>query len=92
MNTRHNTVITLLALTFCLAASSVYSSEGASSNYFPASYGDFAVAVAPNPGFTFLNYNMFVQGDVERAPLQGRVETDLDTFAYINMSFLLYVF
>jgi hypothetical protein len=92
MKTSHNTVITLLALTFCLAASSVYSSEGASSNYFPASYGDFAVAVAPNPGFTFLNYNMFVQGDVERAPLQGRVKTDLDTFAYVNMSFLLYEF
>jgi hypothetical protein len=92
MNTRHHTVITLIVLTFCLAASSAYSSEGASSNYLPATYGDFAVAVSPNPGFTFLNYNIFIQGDVERATLQGRVNASLDTFAYINMSYLLYVF
>jgi hypothetical protein len=92
MNAKRNTVIAVTIITFFFTASSAYGAEGASSNYFPGSYGDFAVAAAPNPGFTFLNYNLFVEGDVERTVLQGRVDTSLDTFAYVNMSLLLYAF
>ena len=41
-----------------------------SSNYFPGGYGDFAVATAPNPGWIFANYNLFVNADVDRTVLQ----------------------
>jgi hypothetical protein len=66
--------------------------EGASSNYFPGTYGDYAVAAAPSQGWTYANYNLFYSAEVDRTILQGRVNTNLDTFAYINMSLLLYAF
>lgn len=70
----------------CLAA------EGAFSNYFPGAYGDYAVATAPEPGWIYANYNLFYNAEVDQTVLQGRVNADLDTFAYVNMSALLHVF
>jgi hypothetical protein len=66
--------------------------EGASSNYFPGSYGDYAVAAAPEPGWIYVNYNLFQTADADRAVLQGRVNASLDTSAFINMSALIYTF
>jgi len=82
-------IILTLSLFFI---SKVRAGEGASSNYFPGTYGDYAVAVPPNPGLTYINYNLFYSGDVDQAVLQGRVETDIDTFVYVNMSALIYTF
>ncbi len=66
--------------------------EGASSNYFPGSYGDFLVAMAPDPGWIYQNYSMFYGAEVNRAVLQGRVNADIDTFSYANMSAFLNTF
>ncbi len=66
--------------------------EGASSNYFPGSYGTVAVATPPTVGWSYLNYNLFFAADTERAVLQGRLNVDLDTFAYFNMSSGVYTF
>ncbi len=71
---------------------SAFAGEGASINYFPGTYGDFAVAVAPNPGLTFINYNLFYDASADIALSQGDIHLDIDTFAYINMSTLLYSF
>ncbi len=75
----------------CLGRVAV-AAEGASSNYFPGSYGTVAVATPPTVGWTYLNYNLFYAADAERAVLQGRVNTDLDTSAYFNMSSAIYAF
>lgn len=83
------------ALAFMLALASTQSTlagEGASSNYFPGSYGDYAVATAPSQGWTYLNYNLFYSADADRAVLQGRLNSSLDTFAYINLSAVVYAF
>lgn len=72
--------------------SSIHAGEGASSNYFPSTYGDFGVAIPPEPGLTYINYNLFYRAEVDRAVLQGRLKTNLDTFAYYNMSAFLYTF
>lgn len=66
--------------------------EGASSNYFPGSYGDFLVAMAPDPGWIYQNYSMFYGAEVNQAVLQGRVNASIDTFSYANMSALLNTF
>lgn len=79
-------------LVVSLIIPSAFAAEGASSNYFPGAYGDFAVAVAPNPGWTYANYSLFYAADVNRTVLQGRVNVNLDTSAYINMSALIYAF
>jgi hypothetical protein len=88
-----NIYLLSIAITLNLfIVSSLHAGEGASSNYFPATYGDYAVAVPPNPGLTYINYNLFYSAEADRAVLQGRIETDLDTFAYVNMSTLIYTF
>jgi len=60
--------------------------EGGSSNYFPGAYGDFAVAVAPDPGWIYLNYSFFYSADIAETVLQGSVNLELDIFSYVNLS------
>ena len=43
-------------------------------------------------GWSYLNYNLFFAADTERAVLQGRLNVDLDTSAYFNMSTGIYAF
>ena len=83
--------VVLMTLAWPLAQSA-RAAEGASSNYFPGTYGDYAVAAAPEPGWTYLNYSLFYGSEVDRAVLQGRVNANLDIFAYTNMSAALYAF
>ena len=92
-NGRHISRVGTLAIVLALAnAQSTLAREGASSNYFPGTYGDYAVATAPGQGWTYANYNLFYSAEVDRAVLQGRLNAGLDTFAYINMSALIYAF
>jgi hypothetical protein len=73
-----------------VAASSprpAFSAEGAASNYFPGSYGNLLVAVAPEPGFLLWSQNFFYTADAGEAVLQGRVNADLDVDAfYTNLN------
>ena len=88
-----------LNVVFCLFGALILSSgriavaaEGASSNYFPGSYGTVAVATPPTVGWTYLNYSLFFGAGTERVVLQGRLNVDLDTAAYFNMSSGVYAF
>jgi len=93
MAVRNNIYILSIAMILFLSImSSTHAGEGASSNYFPSTYGDFGVAIPPAPGLSFINYNLLYSADANRAVSQGRLETNLDTFAYINMSAFLYTF
>ena len=59
--------------------------EGAASNYFPGSYGNLLVAVAPEPGFLFWNQNFFYAGEANRAVLQGRVNVEVEAEAFFTL-------
>jgi hypothetical protein len=83
--------VALLGLLITSLAPS-WAGEGGASNYFPGTFGDYAVATAPDPGWIYANYNLFYSADLDRAVLQGQVNLDLETFAYINMSAGLYTF
>ena len=85
-------LLILVALTGISWSSKTDAAEGASSNYFPGSYGDFLIAMAPDPGWVYQNYNMFYSAEVNQAVLQGRVNADIDTFSYANMSAFLKTF
>ena len=52
--------------------------EGGYSNYIPGTYGDFAVAVAPEPGLFVRNDLYHYTADQSRAVLQGRARADVD--------------
>jgi hypothetical protein len=82
----------LVAALIFVPVNSVYASEGASSNYSPGTYGDYAVAAAPEPGWLFANCNQFYRAEVDRTVLQNRVNADLDTFTYTNTSAGIYTF
>jgi hypothetical protein len=82
----------LAAIVSLISTITVHAGEGGASNYFPGTYGDYAVAVAPQPGWIYANYSLFYSADVNKAVLQGRVNAGLDTFAYVNMSAGLYTF
>jgi hypothetical protein len=86
---RVNMFVLVMALSI---TPSTRAGEGGSSNYFPGTYGDYAVAVAPSQGWTYANYNLLYSAEVDRAALQGRLNVNLDTYAYINMSALIYAF
>ncbi len=83
--------VLVMLLTFAFTPG-IHAGEGASSNYFPGSYGDYAVAIAPEPGWIYVNYNLFYSAEVDSAVLQGRANAGLETFAYINMSAGLFAF
>ena len=68
-----------------LGANHVQAAEGAASNYFPGAYGDFFVAVAPDPGPVFVDLNLFYSADVSTTVLQGAINANLDTYAYYNV-------
>jgi len=84
-------LISVLAATLAFSLTQTAgAAEGASSNYFPGTYGDYAIAAAPTPGWTYVNYSLFYNAEVDRTVLQGRVNADVDIFAYTNMSVGLY--
>jgi len=64
--------------------------EGGSSNYLPGNYGEYAVAIAPEPGWSYLNFNSFYSGKLNRAVLQGNVNIGIDTSSFFNTSALIY--
>ncbi len=68
-----------------ISAAPSNAAEGASSNYFPGSYGNLLVAAAPEPGFIVWSQNLFYGATAERAVLQGRVNVDLETDAYFTL-------
>ena len=88
-----------IIVVFCLCGALILISgrvavaaEGASSNYFPGSYGTVAVATPPKAGWTYSNYNIFYAAEAEQAVLQGRLNVDLDATVYFNMSSGIYTF
>lgn len=77
-----------LLSTLCLASSvlplclssSTYAAEGGSSHYTPGFYGDFGVAIQPEPGFYLRNDLYFYSGDAGRNRFVevGEVRSDLE--------------
>ncbi len=93
MTSKQFAVAALLIIVVSIVGTRVSAAaEGASSNYFPGGYGDYAVATAPSPGMIYANYNLFVDASVDRTVLQGRVNSDFETFAYVNMSAFIFAF
>ncbi len=63
----------------CLASTSQSQAvEGGYSNYIPGLYGDFGVALTPEPGLALRNDFYYYNADTSRTILRGRVETDLE--------------
>ena len=63
-----------------LSAPYLYAAEGGGSHYGPGFYGDFGVAIAPEPGFYLKNDLYYYTGDAsgERVVQYGELRTDLE--------------
>lgn len=64
--------------------------EGGYSNYIPGTYGDFAVAVPPDPGLIWRNDVYYYGADGGRAVLQGQAWVEVDVSIAMNLATLLY--
>ena len=80
---------TLLLLLIIALPTSIHAAEGGLSNYVPAFYGDFALAVAPPDGLSFKNDVFYFSGDIGGSLRSGLVEANADvTLVYNYISFL----
>ncbi|MHC4708095.1 MAG: SphA family protein [Planctomycetota bacterium] len=75
-------ILSVLAILTALLISipSALAVEGAYSNYVPGFYGDFGVAVAPDPGFYLRNdfYYYMADGNRQRIVQGDQIRADLD--------------
>ncbi|MDF0644664.1 MAG: transporter [Nitrospira sp.] len=56
-----------------------HAAEGASSNYFPGTYGDVLVAVQPKPSsFQLVNYAGYVSSKIDRAVINNQALVDVN--------------
>jgi len=83
---RMNLFLQLLVFMCCLfmGQQTVHATEAASSYYFPGSTGTFAVAVAPDPGFMFVNQMLFYNAMADQAVLRGRANAEIKIDAFYN--------
>ncbi|HPR54021.1 MAG TPA: transporter [Deltaproteobacteria bacterium] len=80
---KHTVIGILLCLgVFCSSQQPVHASEGAASYYFPGAFASFAVAVAPDPGFQYVNQTLYYHAKVDKAPLTGLVMSLKATAVY----------
>ncbi len=80
-----------LTVMLCIAAMaagqirSAQSAEGGISYYFPGLYGDFGVAVAPDPGVYLFNTGTYYSAEATGSFLPGNIDKSLKGSAYINL-------
>jgi hypothetical protein len=70
-----------------LSSPSAHAAEGGGSHYTPGLYGDFGVAVGPDPGFYLRNDLYYYNGDAsgERVVQFGEIRTGLEVDAVLYM-------
>ncbi|MDT8285127.1 MAG: transporter, partial [Thermovirgaceae bacterium] len=74
----------LLVLCLILGQDPAHATEGASSYYFPGASSTFTVAIAPEPGFMFVNQMLFYSGKADKAVLRGKIHLGLRAEAFNN--------
>ncbi len=79
------------ALWLAGGSSAAPAAEGGYSNYVPGTYGDFGVAIAPEPGFSLRNDVYYYSAEQSRAVLQGQARAELDIAFTIDLLTGFYV-
>ena len=74
-----------------LCSSPGLAAEGGYTNYLPGTYGDFGVAITPEPGFYFQNYLYYYSADANKEVRQGQVQFDVDLEIAMEFPLLFYV-
>jgi hypothetical protein len=89
MKTRSLSIVLAVSLAACMAMDG-QAAEGGYSNYVPGTYGDFAMAVAPQTKWMLRN-DVYVYGaDSERSVRSGLLETAADLDFIMNFTTVLY--
>ena len=87
--------LAVIALVFVesWACPSAQAAEGASSNYTPGTYGNLGVALQPKPGsFGVINYLGYVSSTTDRAVLNNKAATNVDSKQVFDAPLGLYTF
>ncbi len=82
-------LVCLLGVLLC--SSPGLAAEGGYSNYIPGTYGDFAVAMTPEPGWFLQNYLYYYTADLSRTVRQGQVEVEVEVTIAMEFPILFYI-
>ncbi|HSG16068.1 MAG TPA: transporter [Anaerolineae bacterium] len=88
---KHPIFLWVCLLGVLLWSSPGLAAEGGYSNYIPGTYGDFGVAITPEPGFYAQNYLYYYSADASRAVRQGQIEFNVDLEIAMEFPILFYV-
>ena len=86
-------ILVALVIVESWACPAAQAAEGASSNYTPGTYGNLGVAMQPKPGsFGVINYLGYVSTDIDRAVLNNKAATNVDSKQVFVAPLGLYTF
>jgi hypothetical protein len=80
----------LIVALLAIGAEPASAAEGGYSNYIPGTYGDFAVALAPETKFTFRDDVYYYEADGGRSVRAGSVDVEADLEFLMNLTTFLY--
>ncbi len=84
VESRSSGLAALVAVSLALGSGVAAAAEGGYSNYVPAFYGDFGLAVAPDEGLSMRNDVYLYRADDDFAVRSGKVVADLDLEITLN--------
>ena len=85
-------IFALITLSVMSEAPTAQAAEGAVDYYVPGVYGNFGLADLPGPGFYYVNYTLYQNGDKDKAVRQGRLQFDIEDDIVANAFVPVYIF
>jgi hypothetical protein len=85
-------ILALLTLSLMSEAPPAHAAEGGADYYLPGIYGNMGLASLPGPGFYYVNYTVYQNGDLDKAVRFGREQVDLEIDIVANAFVPIYIF
>jgi hypothetical protein len=85
-------IFALLTLSAMSEAPTAQAAEGGADYYLPGIYGNTGLASLPGPGFYYVNYTVYQNGDLDKAVRFGREQIDLEMDIVANAFTPIYIF
>lgn len=86
------TIFALMTLSVMSDAPMAHAAEGGVDYYLPGVYGNMGLASLPGPGFYYVNYTVYQNGDTDKAVRFGREQFDIEMDVVANAFVPVYIF
>jgi len=85
-------IFALMTLNVTSEPSTAHIAECGVDYYLPVVYGNMGLASLPGPGFYYLNYTIYQNGNTDKALKYGRLQIDIEDDIVANEFFPVYIF